>query len=115
MERSKRVKSKEDFQKVISSKQKIYSDAFVIYYLKRKEYDYSRFGIAASKKMGGAVIRVRIRRQVRSMLREINLQSILQPMDYVIIVRKPYEQNDYRTNLQELKKMFTKFGGQMSE
>ncbi len=115
MERSKRVKSKEDFQSVISSKQKIYSNSFVIYYLKRQEYDYPRFGISASKKMGGAVIRVRIRRQVRSMLREISGRCAIQPMDYVIIVRKSYENNDYRTNLQELKKILNKFGGKTSE
>lgn len=104
MKKIDRVKSKIDFQKVISSKNKKYSNSFVIYLLKREDIDHTRFGVAASKKLGNAVIRVKIRRQVRSMIQEIKSTYDLEINDYVIIVKKSYLNNDYHTNLQDLKK-----------
>ena len=47
MEKSKRVKTKIDFQKVIASKKKIISKNFILYSLKREEYDYPRFGFSS--------------------------------------------------------------------
>ena len=64
MEKLKRVKSKQDFQQVITSKHKKHSQSFVIFSLKRPEYNYARFGLTASKRLGGAVQRVKVRRQI---------------------------------------------------
>lgn len=110
MEKSKRVKSKEDFQKVISSNLKINSNSYVIYY-KDNTYDYCRFGISASKKLGGAVTRVKIRRQVRAMVDQITKEMNLVKSDYVIIVRKGYLENDFLKNYKNLSKLFSKIGG----
>ena len=40
LKKEERVKSKEDFQLVISKKNKKFSDCFIIYSLKREEYNY---------------------------------------------------------------------------
>lgn len=107
MKKIDRVKSKIDFQKVISAKQRKYSNSFIIYSLKRNDIDHTRFGIAASKKLGNAVTRVRIRRQVRSMIQEIKTTYDIEISEYVIIVKKNYLDNDYKTNLKDLKMVLT--------
>lgn len=114
MKKEYRVKTKQDFQKVISSKNKINCSTFVIYFLKTN-YEYARFGISASKKLGGAVTRVKIRRQVRSMIHNIQENLNLKPMDYVIIVRKTYLDNTYQQNEEQLMKLLKKFGGITNE
>ena len=108
MKKSNRVKTKIDFQKVINSKIKRYSKGFVILSLKKEEYDHPRFGITASKKLGGATIRVKIRRQVRAMIREISADYNIVSSDYVIIVRNSYLTHTYQENKEELKLLFKK-------
>ena len=108
MEKSKRVKTKIDFQKVIASKKKIISKNFILYSLKREEYDYPRFGFSASKKLGHAVVRVKVRRQVRAMVREILKNNTLLAKDYIIIVRNSFLQHTYQENLDELILLFKK-------
>ena len=108
MEKSKRVKTKIDFQKVIASKKKIISKNFILYSLKREEYDYPRFGFSASKKVGHAVVRVKVRRQVRAMVREILKNNTLLAKDYIIIVRNSFLQHTYQENLDELILLFKK-------
>ena len=102
MEKSKRVKTKIDFQKVIASKKKIISKSFILYSLKREEYDYPRFGFSASKKLGHAVVRVKVRRQVRAMVREILKTYTVLNKDYIIIVRNSYLKHTFQENLNEL-------------
>ena len=108
MEKSKRVKTKIDFQKVIASKKKIISKSFILYSLKREEYDYPRFGFSASKKLGHAVVRVKTRRQVRAMVREILKNKTVLAKDYIIIVRNSFLQHTYQENLDELILLFKK-------
>lgn len=107
MKEIERVKSQQDFQKVISLKHRINSNIYVVYYIKN-ELDFPRFGISASKKLGNAVVRVKIRRQVRAMIQQIKQVHTLKNKDYVIIVKKTYLDNDYKTNLQILENMLKK-------
>ena len=101
-----------DFQKVIASKKKIISKNFILYSLKREEYDYPRFGFSASKKLGHAVVRVKVRRQVRAMLRDILKIVNVPSQDYVIIVRDTYLKHTYQENAQELELLFKKLEDQ---
>ena len=108
MEKSKRVKTKQDFQSVISNQKRKSSTNFVIYF-KKNNLTYPRFGLTASRKLGCAVQRVKIRRQVRAMLREITKENKIQPNDYVIIVRKPYIDHTYQENLENLRLLLKKW------
>ena len=110
MKKKKRVSSKTDFQQVISCKQKSVSSSYVVYYLKRDDQKEARYGISAGTRLGGAVQRVRIRRQVRAMIDDIDCPDIL-PRDYVIIVRNGFLNHSYWENLDDLKKIMTKIGG----
>ena len=112
MEKSKRVKTKIDFQKVVSSKNKKNSKSFLILILKRVQYEYPRFGITASRKLGNAVTRVKIRRQVRAILRDILKKINVLSQDYVIIVRNTYLKHTYQENTQELELLLRKMEDQ---
>ena len=94
-----RVKTHEDFQEVIHYNKKVCSKSYVIYY-KNNEYGYVRIGISTSKKLGHAVTRNRIRRQVRAMcMQNVDFSK---SMDYCIIVRSNYLQQDFDKNKDEL-------------
>lgn len=94
-----RVKTHEDFQEVIKAKQTVSNRIFVLYY-KKNNLDHSRVGISASKKLGNAVVRNKIRRQIRMMAKEvINFDF---PIDYCVIVRKTYLDNAFENNQKEL-------------
>lgn len=94
-----RVKSHQDFQAVINKKQYEKNSYYAIYF-KKNDLNYSRIGISASKKLGNAVTRVKIRRQVRAMLRELWGLDI--PLDLVIIVRNNYKIDCYNECSNEL-------------
>lgn len=100
-----RVKSHEDFQKVIRVNKKTGSQSYIIYYM-NNEYGYARIGISTSKKLGNAVIRNRIRRQVRAMCQEVIDYN--KSMDYCIIVRKGYLQQTFEKNKNELRDLILK-------
>ena len=64
-----RVKTKQEFQKVINGS-KVANSTFVLYYL-NNEFSHPRFGISASKKLGNAVIRSTVRRRVRGLVQKL--------------------------------------------
>ena len=65
-----------------------------------------RIGISVSKKLGKAVIRNKIKRQVRMMLQQtINFDD---NYDYIVIIRNKYLDLDFNSNLNELKYLYKK-------
>ncbi len=107
-----RVKSHEDFQKVVHSGKCEKNKTFVIYYLD-KSLSHHRIGISAPVKLGNAVVRSTVRRQVRSMIRE--LEEDLVPYDYVVIARKEYCLKTYQENLQDLNSLFLRIRRKVDE
>ena len=94
-----RVKTHEDFQEVIKEKKTVSNRIYVLYY-KKNELNYSRVGISSSKKLGNAVTRNKIRRQIRMMAQQvINFENSI---DYCIIVRKSYLEQTFEDNKKEL-------------
>ena len=108
-----RVKTNQEFQKVISGS-KFANQCFVLYYTKN-EFDHPRFGISASKKLGNAVIRSTTRRRVRAMINKLIKEKEIAIMDYVIIVRKQFLENSYLENLKELDLLFQRVWRKINE
>ena len=101
-----RIKRNEEFAKLISYHHCVSSACFIIYY-QDKSQDNARVGISVSKKIGNAVVRNRVKRQIREMVREL-MDFATYPKDLVIIVRKPYLEHDYHHNKNDLEIAFKK-------
>jgi ribonuclease P protein component len=94
-----RVKSHQDFQKVIHHNISLANRCYVVYF-KKNDLNYARIGISASNKLGNAVVRNKIRRQIRMMCQ--NVINFDKSIDCCIIVRKFYLLNTYEENQKEL-------------
>ena len=106
MKKKNRVKKALEFQKMINNGQKIINYSFILYAADKKEAE-GRVGITLSKKMGNAVKRNLIKRQVRMMCSElVDFKSIKH--DFVIIVRKSYLDLKYEDNKNNLEKALIK-------
>lgn len=105
MKKEYRVKRNIDFQAIIKKKKSVASKHFVIY-SSRNDLDHYRVGISVSKKLGKAVQRNKIKRQVRSMVKEVFDEN--QSRDYVVIVRNHYLNKTFDENKQDLMKLHNK-------
>ena len=96
MKKENRIKKNEEFKEIIAKKNYITNSSFIIYF-NPKAQDKCRVGISVSKKNGNAVVRNKIKRQVREMVHS-NIDFDTCPYDYVIIIRKDYLNNNYINN-----------------
>ena len=106
MKKLNRVRKSQEFQSLIHTGKKAVSSSFIMYYLPKKENE-ARIGISLSKKIGNAVVRNKLKRQVRMMCQDL-IDFKICPSDAIIIVRFPYKDNRFEENKNILEKMFIK-------
>ena len=99
MKKKYRVCKNEEFSSIIQHHTFVKSSSFVAYYKKRKE-NHARIGISVGKKLGNAVVRNKVKRQVRSMAD--SLFSFEEGYDLILIVRPMYLKADYASNTEQL-------------
>lgn len=78
------VKKNRDFSRIIKNNRPIKSNLFVIY-LENNTNDIYKFGISASKKVGNAVTRNRLKRQIKSILDKNTYKN---NFNCIIIIKK---------------------------
>jgi ribonuclease P protein component len=102
-----RLKKTQDFQRDIKKGNFVKNTSFVIHYISN-ELNKLRIGISVPKKTGVAVVRNKIKRQIKAMLQThlINLEKI----DYVIIVRHQYNINEFYKSREALISLLNKIG-----
>lgn len=100
MKRKFRLLKNEDFKKVMSKKNYFHSKEFSVF-ISKNDKENNRFGISVSSKIGNSVIRHKVKRQIDSIIYN-NCFDILEEKDVVIIVRKPYLDNKYEKNKENL-------------
>ncbi|OFI47274.1 ribonuclease P protein component [Floricoccus penangensis] len=100
MKKSYRIKSSQDFQRILGKKDTFANRKFVIYKDETSEKHY-RVGISVGKKIGNAVTRNRVKRLVRHSLMEFspNIESF----DFLVIVRVGVEDLDFTEIKKNLK------------
>lgn len=89
MQRAFRLRDNDDFQRVHRAGQRLANHHLVLVHLPNGQAT-SRVGFAVGKKLGGAVVRNRVKRRLRALM-EARLRNDVLPggMDLVIIARQP--------------------------
>ena len=106
MKKDYRIRKNEEFERIIHERKSFSNDTFVVYYSDRKQQN-ARAGISVSKKMGDAVDRNKIKRQLRMMLLDlIDFENC--EKDFIVIVRKAYLDKDFLANKTDLEKLIKK-------
>ena len=98
-----RIKANDDFALTIKKGKVQRNQAYVIHYC-TNELNYSRVGISVSSKLGNAVIRNHIKRQVRSMCDEL-IDYNNHNFDIVIVIKQDYLSHSYEDNKMSLQKL----------
>jgi ribonuclease P protein component len=88
MHRKLRLRKREDFNVVYRYGRSFANSQFVVYWRRRSQKGSFRMGVSASSKLGGAVVRNRLRRMVKEIIR-LNAVKLLEDTDLILIVRKP--------------------------
>lgn len=110
MKKINRVTSSEDFAKIVHLGKVKKSKQFVIHFL-HSNIGFSRVGISVSKKIGIAVLRNRIKRQVRAMIDEI-VDFDKSSIDFIIIVKDSFLIESFHTNKQKLESLIMSIHGE---
>ena len=98
-----RIKASDDFALTIKKGKAQRNQSFVIHY-RTNELNYVRVGISVSSKLGNAVVRNQVKRQIRSMcdsLIEYNSQSF----DIVIVAKQGFLTRTFDDNKTSLKQL----------
>jgi len=109
MQRKLRLRKREDFNRTYRQGRSFANSQFVVYWRKRPEPGLFRLGVSASKKLGGAVVRNRMRRRVKEIVR-LNADRLPEQTDLIIIVRKPALDLTYRETERSILHVLKKAG-----
>jgi len=103
-----RLRKRSEFLSVAKVGERWVTPAFIIQSHQRALDGPFRYGITASRKVGGAVKRNRAKRRLRALLREF-LPQVAQPgMDYVFIARSELLKRDFALMGKEFDHVFLK-------
>ena len=91
-----RIKKNQDFALTINKGQAFRYPSYLIY-VKQNELGYTRVGISASKKLGNAVTRNRVKRQTRAIVDSL-LDYNKYALDIVIILKLKFLEKDFDDN-----------------
>ena len=97
-----RIKANDDFATTIKKGKAQRDQSYVIHYC-TNSLNYTRVGISVSSKLGNAVVRNHIKRQIRSMCDE--LIDYNQSLDIVIVAKQGFLTNSYDDNKTSLNKL----------
>lgn len=106
MKKDLRIKKNEEFSKIINENNYFSNSCYVIYRANAL-LDHSRIGISVSKKLGNAVVRNKIKRQIRMMLIE-SYNFNASKYDLIIIVRNNYLKKAYKESKRDLEMLIKK-------
>lgn len=105
MKKQYRVKKSKDIENIIKNHKFANNPYFTIYKKEQNETIHFRYAMSVSKKIGNAVVRNRLKRQIRAIIRQLN---IVDNVDFFIIVRKKILELDFVNMQNELKKLLRK-------
>ena len=102
-----RVKKQDDFQNLIRRGKELRSPEFKIYY-SDNNLGYIRIGVSIPTKTGKAIIRNKVKRQIKAMLS--SFIDLSKSLDIVVIPRKAFAIDNFENNRLSLKKLIEAIG-----
>ena len=106
MNKDKILRKSEDFSTIISNQKYFKNKYFSLYY---KESDKTLYGITVPKKVGKAIIRNKLKRQLKNIISN-NEKYIQSNYNYVIIIKEPALKLDYEGLISNLLDLMKKVG-----
>ena len=105
MRKELRVRKSQEYQKILSERKFYVSPSFTLY-VKKRSLDHARIGLSVGKKLGKAVQRNKIKRQVRMMLQEV--MTFDENFDGILLVRPHFLEESYTSNKKALEMLIKK-------
>ena len=100
------LKRNEEIAQIVHSRKFVKNECYSIYYSLNKQCDHARICISVSKKLGHAVVRNKIKRQVREMLTDIF--DFTKNYDFVVVVRNNFLDKSFQENKALLSNLYLK-------
>lgn len=100
------IKEKREFDEIIHNAPYLKNKYYIIYN-KDRENKFPRFGIAVGKKLGNAVTRNKVKRQVRAII-DNNKNLFKNNRDYIIIIKKNFLDLNFATMEKEMRSLIEK-------
>ncbi|MCX4365139.1 MAG: ribonuclease P protein component [Bacilli bacterium] len=100
------IKDKREFDEIIHNAPYLKNRYYVIYN-KERSPKFPRFGLAVGKKIGNAVTRNRVKRQMRAII-DNNKNLFQNTKDYIIIIKKNFLDLSFSEMEIELKRLLEK-------
>ncbi|WP_031542401.1 ribonuclease P protein component [Mesoplasma photuris] len=102
MKNKRIIKDNFKFQSIISKQKVLKNPSFIIYF-EKSEIGFLQYGISVGKKLGNAVFRNKIKRQVRMMMNEVIKTEGDKSYKIIVMARKAMTNKDFETNQNALK------------
>ncbi|PPE05888.1 ribonuclease P protein component [Williamsoniiplasma lucivorax] len=107
MKNKRIIKKNFEFQEIIKQNKVLKNPSFVVYFKKTNEAKLE-FGISVGKKIGNAVVRNKIKRQIRNQVFDALPEFGNLNFKIIIIARPVYLKMDYIQTNNEFKKILAK-------
>jgi len=107
MKKQYRVKKNTEIELIIKEKNFVSNQFFTLYKRKNLETNHFRYAISVGKKIGNAVVRNKIKRQVTAIIDNLNL-NFNSNTDVFIIVRPKINEIDFNMMKLQLEYLFNK-------
>lgn len=95
MQRHLRLRRNEDFIHLRRAG-RVWRHPFLIVSVVPNQLNHNRYGFVTSKRLGTAVVRIRVRRRLREVMRHVHPQ-LVQGHDIAIIARDPIVEQPYQS------------------